>query len=91
MKKNLAPIKVAEFDVAVSMEHEPHDVVHAIRFTATCGQTEKSGILTLNVPEGATFDDAKRDADAFAARLAVEAATRERTRLAKEKLLAEET
>lgn len=85
--KKLDDVKVGNQNVVLSIEDHPHEAVHAIRFTAVCGESTKEGVLTLNVPVDATAETVDNDVREFAQRMAEECAAHERARAAKKRIL----
>ena len=77
-------------EVAVQIEERPHAAVHAIKFTAVCGETIKEGMLSFSLTSEETEEHGQQKIDDFGRRLAEEAANHERARIIKNKLLSGE-
>lgn len=79
--------KIGDAEVLVAAEDHAHGSVHAIKFTAICGEITREGILTFGLTSEETEEHGQKKIDDFGRRLAEEAANHERTRLIKNKLL----
>lgn len=71
-------ISVGNFNVQVSMNPVPHE--HRVEMSATIGNTTVGGVLKLQSTHDHSADQFAKDVQAFALRLATEAAGNERGR-----------
>lgn len=68
--------------VAVTVErHQEGEAAAALKLTACCGATTRSGVLTVMPVAARTSSQLQRDIDDFAQRLAEEAAGHETSRV----------